>query len=90
MPLGIQDDDDYQTVPTAIKPGDVVVLCTDGVTEAMNPDLETFGISGLKRSLSEAPAGAAAVGAAILSDVRRHAAGQDPNDDITLLCFGRP
>jgi hypothetical protein len=44
----------------------------------------------LRQTLSQAPRGPGPVGEAIREAVRRHAAGNDPFDDITLLTFGRP
>jgi serine phosphatase RsbU (regulator of sigma subunit)/pSer/pThr/pTyr-binding forkhead associated (FHA) protein len=87
--LGVMDDVRYETVSTPLGPDDVVVLYTDGVTEAMSPDGRQLGIARLESTLRAAPRGAAKVGEAIREAVRRHAAGRDQYDDITLLCFGR-
>jgi serine phosphatase RsbU (regulator of sigma subunit) len=88
-PLGVVDDQDYEGMTTRIDPGDVVVLYTDGVTEAMSPGGEQFGMRRLERCLAAVPPGASSIGQAILSAVRAHTADRDQFDDITLLCLGR-
>jgi sigma-B regulation protein RsbU (phosphoserine phosphatase) len=88
-PLGIMDDRLYEAASTSINPGDVVVLYTDGVNEAMDTRGQLFGVELLKQTLSIAPTEVGQVGELIRDTVRRHAAGRDQSDDITLLCFGR-
>jgi len=60
------------------------------VIDATSTGGEQFGIERLRRTLSVAPGGAGPVGEAIREAVRRHAAGHEPFDDITLLTLGRP
>jgi len=88
-PLGIMEDQMYEAVSTSLKPGDVVVLYTDGVNEAMDDRGRLFGIERLKQTLAAAPTEVGKAGESILDAVRRHAAGCTQSDDITLLCFGR-
>ena len=88
--LGVIQGQQYEATTITIGPRDVVVLYTDGVTEAESPDGKRFGIERLKRTLEDAQAGSERVGESILAAVRRHSAGLDQSDDITLLCFGRP
>jgi serine phosphatase RsbU (regulator of sigma subunit) len=89
MPLGVVDDQVYEAVTTRVGPGDIVILYTDGVTEAMSPSSEQFGMGRLERCLAMAPHGASSLGQAILSAVRAHTADRDQFDDITLVCLGR-
>jgi len=88
-PLGIMEDRMYEVVSTSINPGDVVVLYTDGVNEAMDNVGQLFGVERLKQSLATASTEVGKAGESILDAVRRHAAGCAQSDDITLLCFGR-
>jgi len=88
-PLGIMEDRMYEAVSTSINPGDVVVLYTDGVNEAMDNRGRLFGVELLKQSLATAPTEAGKAGESILDAVRRHTAGCTQSGDITLLCFGR-
>jgi phosphoserine phosphatase RsbU/P len=88
-PLGIVNDQPYEATTSPIDPGDVVVLYTDGVNEAMSPAKEPFGMGRLERCVKDTPGGASAVGQAIRDAVRAHAGDQVQFDDITLICFGR-
>jgi len=76
-------------VSTSINPGDVVVLYTDGVNEAMDNAGRLFGVERLKQPIPTASTEVGTAGESILDAVRRHAAGCTQSDDITLLCFGR-
>jgi len=88
-PLGVVDDQAYGAITTHIGSGDVVVLYTDGVNEAMSPTGELFGMGRLKQCLTTAPRGASLVGQAVQDAVRTHTADRDQFDDITLICLGR-
>ncbi len=88
-PLGVMASALYRPAVVVLKPGDVVVLYTDGVTESMNQDRQEFGLERLKEVLAAAPQGAAAAGEAILGAVRVHAVGRSQSDDITIVCFER-
>jgi serine phosphatase RsbU (regulator of sigma subunit) len=88
-PLGVAPDAAYRSISVGLEPGDVVVLYTDGATDALDRQGHRFGEVRFQRALAEAPDGAAAVGEAILAAVHDHAAGRSQFDDITLVCFGR-
>jgi sigma-B regulation protein RsbU (phosphoserine phosphatase) len=76
-----------------LRPGDTLVLFTDGVTEAFNPDQELFGEERLLRQLAEEPGrDAAETTRSVVEAVRRHAAGAKPSDDLTVVsirCAGK-
>jgi sigma-B regulation protein RsbU (phosphoserine phosphatase) len=88
-PLGIDVSRAYGSITVALEPGDVVVLYSDGVTDARDRHDEPFGGHRLREALAQAPQGVAAVGEAILATVHDHASGRSQFDDITLVCFGR-
>jgi serine phosphatase RsbU (regulator of sigma subunit) len=88
-PVGVVEHQVYEAVTTRIGPGDVVVLYTDGVNEALSPGGEQFGMGRLERCLAEAPGGASLIGQAVRDAVRTHTADRDQFDDVTLICFGR-
>jgi phosphoserine phosphatase RsbU/P len=88
-PLGINADEVYQSVAVSLEPGDVVILYSDGVSDALDRRGKRFGDQRLRDELAQAPKGVAAVGEAILAAVRDHASGRPQFDDITLVCFGR-
>ncbi len=89
LPLAIQGDWTYETSETTLQAGDVVILYTDGVTDAFNPQNERFGDVGVRTMLAKAPANPAAAGEMLVQQVRAHAAGRAQFDDITLVAFGR-
>ena len=44
LPLGIDPTVKYPTATVSLEPGDLVLLITDGITEATSPDGELFGM----------------------------------------------
>lgn len=79
----------YKGFARTMAPGDVLVLYTDGVTEAMDPGQHCYGndrlehlVAGLADGTAEDPA---AVVEAVQADVRAFADGAEQADDITLL-----
>jgi serine phosphatase RsbU (regulator of sigma subunit)/CheY-like chemotaxis protein len=66
--------------------GDVVVLYTDGITEAFNADNAQYGIERLCEVISQHwQCSAEEIKKAIIADVRQHIGEQKVFDDITLL-----
>jgi phosphoserine phosphatase RsbU/P len=90
IPLGVMEDYPYDVATRTIEPGETVVIYTDGVSEAMNPDSDLYGVPRIIEVITEQGTCAAAkLGVALREDVRRHASGRPQNDDITLMVFGR-
>ncbi len=88
-PLGVNPDHIYESFSTDLDPGDVVVMFTDGVTEATDSRHRQFGPGAIRKTLADAPSAVSEVGEAILKAVRNHASGRPQSDDIALVCFGR-
>lgn len=89
VPIGIMEDYPYETVSRAIEPGETVVLITDGVDEAMNPDGDLYTKQRVVKFVEASSDDADELGKTLLSDVRKHADGRDQNDDITIMTFSR-
>jgi serine phosphatase RsbU (regulator of sigma subunit) len=89
IPLGVMEDFTFEAVQRPIAPREVVVIYTDGVSEAMNPKGDLYGIERLKELVRTADAHGEGLGKAIREDVKRHANGRPQNDDITMMVFGR-
>ena len=71
---------------TAYAPGDVFVLHTDGVYEAMNDAGESYGIDRIENVVREqGDATATEIRDAIVRDVERFRAGRPQGDDITVV-----
>jgi serine phosphatase RsbU (regulator of sigma subunit) len=88
-PIGVLEDYPYESECRELAPGDVVVIVTDGVDEAMNPAGDLYTGERLLEFVKTGAAGAAELGRSVLADVRQHANGQPQNDDITIMTLGR-
>jgi len=88
-PIGVVDGYPFDTETKSLEPGDLIVLFTDGVDEAMNYQDELYGGDRLLEFVKNGPAKADELGKALLADVRKHANGRPQNDDITIMAFGR-
>jgi sigma-B regulation protein RsbU (phosphoserine phosphatase) len=85
--LGLFPGYEYAAGELQLKPGDNLLLYTDGVTEAMNTRNEPFGETAIATTLSRTGPGADSekVIRALLEDVRIHAAEARQSDDIAML-----
>lgn len=88
-PIGVVDGYPFDSETKSLEPGDLIVLFTDGVDEAMNYQDELYGSDRLLEFVKNGPAKADELGKALLADVRKHANGRPQNDDITIMTFGR-
>jgi adenylate cyclase len=87
-PLGTVDHFPYPLERRQLLAGDLLLLYTDGVTEAQNADCALYGTSRLERLLTSAPtASARSLVDFVREDVRRFVAGAEQTDDITLLAL---
>ena len=70
----------------ALAAGQIIVLSTDGIWEARNPQDEMFGKQSLHRIVRRnSQAGAAEIQDAILAGLKKFQQGVEPVDDITLV-----
>ncbi|PYU70842.1 MAG: hypothetical protein DMG49_10600 [Acidobacteria bacterium] len=86
FPVGLVPEAQYTAVCLKLEPGDTVVLFSDGVTEAMDPDEQMFGIPRLKELLTgqlECPL--EQLQKCVLEAVENFARGAHQADDLTLL-----
>ena len=89
MPLGLMPGMDYEERSQSLVDGDVMVLSSDGITEAHDSDGEMYGFSRLLGRIS-APAPDGDFVAAVVNDVERHTgADAEQEDDITLVVVRR-
>jgi serine phosphatase RsbU (regulator of sigma subunit) len=84
FPLGVVRDEEYASATRTLRPGDTLVLYTDGITEARNERDEQLGVARLDRALAGDDRHPDALLAAALATVRQFA-GELPEDDRTLL-----
>lgn len=73
-----------------LNPGDVLVLYTDGITEAENQHKQLYGIERLCQVISQSrECTAEVILQGVIEDVRRHIGRHKVYDDITLLVLKR-
>jgi len=89
LPLGVADGIPYDACSVSLDPGDVIVLYTDGVTEAKNKQDVEFQMEGIFKAIQSGPLTPAAIGQRLITAVRQHSQGCKQHDDITVVCFGR-
>jgi sigma-B regulation protein RsbU (phosphoserine phosphatase) len=89
-PLGPFPEADYASGRTTLGRGDTLVVYTDGLTEAMSPERELFGVERALAGLAEGRGDPLpALGERLLVRVEAHAAGAPLEDDLTLLLLRR-
>lgn len=89
MPLGLMPGMEYEEKKHALFDGDVMVLTSDGITEAHSPAGEMYGTPRLLGRVA-APAADNDVVAAVVDDVERHTGAEaEQEDDITLVVVRR-
>jgi phosphoserine phosphatase RsbU/P len=90
-PLGIDADAVYRQVILDLEPGDVIMMYSDGVTDAQSRCGQRYDSTEhprLRDRLSRAGNSPKAIGQSIIRDLEDFSAGHDQFDDITLISFG--
>ena len=88
--LGMFEGSTYESAETFIAPGDTLVLYSDGITEAEDPDGAPFEESGLEQVISTYAAfNSAELAAETVRAVERHARATRFADDLTILVLKR-
>jgi sigma-B regulation protein RsbU (phosphoserine phosphatase) len=88
LPLGLDFEKEYQAKKIAFKPGDKLILYTDGVTEAMNTKDELFDESGIEKVLdNNGNADVKELVESIFHSVDEFAGEAEQADDITTVAF---
>lgn len=89
FPLGVADGVPYESCTLPLHPGDVVLIYSDGVTEATNKAGAEFKMDGVYAALQAGPMTPKAMVDRLVAAVNQHAVGCKQHDDITVLAFGR-
>ncbi|MCK5799862.1 MAG: SpoIIE family protein phosphatase [Deltaproteobacteria bacterium] len=85
LPGTVYPQEVYQLVP-----GDVVLLYTDGINEALDREQEEYGMARLKEVVTSGAAEPKALVRRVMKDLSRFVDGAKQIDDQTLLAFGIP
>jgi phosphoserine phosphatase RsbU/P len=90
IPLGIELKEDYQTGLTRIEPNDLLVIYTDGVTEARNEYRSEFGETRLLAIIQATGAERSALALAnIMRNLDEFVGAAPQHDDITCMVVRR-
>lgn len=87
--LGIIPGQAYEQMEISLEAGDMMVLFTDGVTEATNADDELYGQQRLLERVRRGAPDATALGEGIVSSVHDFTQQSPQSDDICLVSFRR-
>ena len=80
----------YAQAQVGLAPGDILVLYTDGITEAMDPNDEEFGLEQLRQVYADSPPkDARAANQCAFEAVHAFAADAAQSDDITCVTLMR-
>jgi sigma-B regulation protein RsbU (phosphoserine phosphatase) len=86
VPAGLLDDREYEEVIFDAKPGDVIVLYSDGIQDQLNTKEEEYGKSRLARVLKKSwGSGVEAIADEILKSLDDFTSGAPAFDDQTML-----
>lgn len=88
LPVGLIPGASYERIELRMRPGDRLLLMSDGLTEAAGPDGTELGERGVRRALARhAGLRGAALLDAIVEDADRHRHGAEAHDDISAVLF---
>ena len=91
FPIGFVSGEPYELVQDRLEPGDLLILYTDGLTEAQNRAMEQFSLERLCQVISEIPEGLTSGKMVewIIDALARFLDGRLLKDDVTLLLLKR-
>jgi serine phosphatase RsbU (regulator of sigma subunit) len=89
LPLGVRSGDEYPLDEGQLEAGDLLVLYSDGISEAIGRGAVPFGVEGLWRSLGRDFSSAEEAVAAVNCEVVDFSGGESPIDDRTVVVVRR-
>lgn len=90
LPLGMIEGTSYTQTATELQPGDLLVLYTDGISEARDESGEQLGLKRLKSIAHNLPTESpVAAGKALLAAVCKFRGSVQPEDDETVVALLR-
>jgi len=85
MVLGVNPDEPYKQSLLELKPGDILLIYTDGVTDAMNFQKEPFGKQRLVEAFQKGGPTAEVVAQNVLWELRKFVGISKRTDDVTMI-----
>lgn len=90
MPLGLMPGMDYEEKEIVLSPGESILLYSDGLVEAHNPQQEMFGFPRLRQCVADQPLRGAALIHFLLSALKSFTGPDwEQEDDITMVTLER-
>lgn len=90
VPLGLLSDQEYLETTRVLRPGDTLVMASDGFDESLDPGGEEFGRDRLETLLAKvADRSAQEIADALLVAVRRYSGAAEISDDRTVVVLKR-
>jgi serine phosphatase RsbU (regulator of sigma subunit)/anti-sigma regulatory factor (Ser/Thr protein kinase) len=89
MPLGLMPGMVYEEKETVLAPGESVLLHSDGIVEAHDPDRGMFGFPRLKETVAHTVGGQALIDCVIAELDAFTGPGAEQEDDITMVTLER-
>jgi sigma-B regulation protein RsbU (phosphoserine phosphatase) len=88
--LGLFEEHQYEDDHIVFHPGELLVIQSDGITEALNAEMEEFGEQRLKELLlAVKDLSASEIIDTVIREVRKHAGANLQSDDITIMAIKR-
>eukprot|EP00913_Durusdinium_trenchii_P010863 g10192.t1 len=87
IPLGVLQDQEFETTTLPLQAGDSITMFTDGITEAMNADDSVYGRGHLREFISANSNDPAELIPGILKDIEEFCGGRPQRDDICLVAL---
>ncbi len=86
IPVGIDRDQIYEAGISQLEKGDIIMLYTDGITEAMNIERDQFGINRVKNVIERySDKKVDEIGAKLLESIERFVGDAPQHDDETFI-----
>lgn len=90
MPLGLLPEMDYEEYETVLERGERLLLYSDGLVEAHNPQREMFGNPRMEALVADGYTDASAMIQKLLNELEQFAGSEwEQEDDITLVMISR-
>jgi serine phosphatase RsbU (regulator of sigma subunit)/pSer/pThr/pTyr-binding forkhead associated (FHA) protein len=84
-PLGCDASIRYVSSEVQLEPGDSLLMYTDGINEAMDPERTLYGMTRVRETLKKGPPSLEELCRCLLADVRTFTQNQPQNDDVCLI-----
>lgn len=90
FPIGVMPDADYEEISIELGPGDIVLLMSDGITDAMNAQGDYFELARVTKLLQDEKSNVVtALGDTLIQSVQAFVGTTPQSDDQCLVILGR-